>query len=251
MLSFIPLPAFADNYIWLLPQPSGACVVDPGDAPPVLDYLAAHGQQLGAILVTHHHADHTGGVARLKAAFPHAVVHGPAGVAGVDIIHHDGDSFVVGDVRFQVIATPGHTLDHLCYYTPGALLSGDTLFGAGCGRLFEGSANQMYASLARLAALPPDTWVYPAHEYTLANLAFACACDPDNPAVSGRLSQECQRRERGEPTLPVRLDVELASNPFLRSGEPALLAASSQHDGNPINNALESFAVLRRWKNSF
>ncbi|NDV11745.1 hydroxyacylglutathione hydrolase [Crenobacter caeni] len=251
MLSFIPLPAFADNYIWLLPQPSGACVVDPGDASPVLDYLAANGQHLAAILVTHHHADHTGGVARLKAAFPHAVVHGPAGVASVDAAHADSDSFAVGDVRFRVIATPGHTLDHLCYYTPGALLSGDTLFGAGCGRLFEGSAEQMYASLARLAALPPDTWIYPAHEYTLANLAFARACDPDNPAVRARLLQDSQRRERGEPTLPVRLDAELASNPFLRSGEPALLAASTQHEGTPVNSALESFAILRRWKNIF
>ncbi|MEO1765989.1 hydroxyacylglutathione hydrolase [Thiobacter aerophilum] len=254
MLHVIPLPAFQDNYIWLLHDGRSAAVVDPGDATPVMDFLGAHDLALTAILVTHHHHDHVGGVALLARRFS-VPVYGPGGepIPGrtdvadprqpVDLPH-------LG-IAFQVLAVPGHTRGHVAYYRPKLLFCGDTLFGCGCGRLFEGSAEQMHASLARLAALPDDTGVYCAHEYTLANIRFALQVEADNAALHAREQEARARRAQGSPTVPSTLALERRTNPFLRVTEPAVRAAAEAHAGHPLADAVAVFAALRAWKDRF
>ncbi|MCU0833496.1 MAG: hydroxyacylglutathione hydrolase [Chromatiaceae bacterium] len=254
MLEVSPIPAFEDNYIWLLTEPgsTGAAVVDPGDEEPVLDALAEAGLDLGAILITHHHHDHTGGVLDLKAAFPRALVFGPSDrrIPGLTRVVGEGDEVVVPGLatRFRVLAVPGHTASHIAYLGGGALFCGDTLFAAGCGRVFDGTFEQLAASLERIAAQPPETLVYCAHEYTLANLGFARWVEPESPTIGERLAQAQRLRDADRPTVPSRLAEELATNPFLRTSVPQVRAAAEQAAGRALATNAEVFTALRRWK---
>ncbi|QEL54382.1 hydroxyacylglutathione hydrolase [Chromobacterium paludis] len=249
--SITPIGAFSDNYIWLLHQGARAVAVDPGEAAPLLRHLAREQLTLEAVLVTHHHADHIGGLPELKQAWPDVVVYGPPGIAGVDVPLMEGDVVSLSMGQAQVLAVPGHTLDHLAYLLNEALFCGDTLFAAGCGRLFEGSPAQMLDSLKKLAALPPQTKVYPAHEYTLSNLRFALAAEPANPVLAMRQSRDQALRERGQPTLPSTLALEVASNPFLRCGEPGVRESLLRQGGQADEDETARFARLRDWKNRF
>lgn len=249
-----PIPAFDDNYIWLLARGRRAALVDPGSAAAAQAVLDARGLILEAILVTHHHGDHTGGVEELAAAGG-ARVYAPAREAIAEGAWpvRGGDRVQVLDLTLHVIDVPGHTAGHVAYHAPEleALFCGDTLFAGGCGRLFEGTAEQMLASLRTLAALPGGTRVYCAHEYTLANLRFALEADPDNDALRRRL-RECEAlRARGLPTLPSTLDEERATNPFLRVAEPALRAAAEHRQPGAGGSDLSTFAALRAWKNVY
>lgn len=255
MLTVIPIPAFQDNYIWLLRQDASdqVVVVDPGDAQPVIDYLEREGLSLAAILVTHHHPDHTGGIdALVKRYSPRVIGPDNSAIPAIDEVVGDDDECRVQGRRFEVFAVPGHTLDHIAFYapgTPGLLFCGDTLFSAGCGRLFEGSAEQMHRSLARLAALPDDTLVFAGHEYTLANLRFAQAAEPDNPVRDAYLD-ECEKaRQLERPTLPSTIGRERQINPFLRIDQPGLLKALAEQGS--VDDANNAFATLRNWKDRF
>ena len=248
-ISFIP--AFKDNYIWLLTRGKRAFVVDPGDAAPVIDRLVADDLRLEGILVTHHHADHQGGIAALAARW-HPVVYAPGNESITGCTHplFGGESIDVLGQALDVMAVPGHTLGHLAYVAPGLVFCGDTLFGAGCGRLFEGTPAQMTASLDRFAGLPDDTRAYCAHEYTAMNLPFALAVEPDNAALRARVAKVSALRAAGLPTVPLHLGEEKATNPFLRCGEPAVVAAGLQHAA--VNREkVEIFAAIRRWRNDF
>lgn len=264
-MTLVPLPAFADNYIWMLQDGYNAIVVDPGDAGPVFDALGRRNLQLAAILVTHHHADHTGGVAALHAATG-AKVFGPARERIPEPytpLAEGGHAEALG-LRFEVIDIPGHTAGHIAYFLPAdprnaaaaelapLLFCGDTLFSGGCGRLFEGTPAQMLASLEALAALPGDTRVCCGHEYTLANLRFAQSVEPGNPDLT-QYTAHCEAlRARGEPTLPSQLATERLINPFLRSREATVSRAVHAHAGLPAPAApAEVFAALRQWKNDF
>lgn len=253
-LEVLGLPAFADNYIWALRRGAHVAVVDPGEDGPVLDYLSETGTRLCAILATHHHRDHVGGIAAILAEHP-VPVHGPAAeaIAGVDHPLADGDRVAIAelDLQFEVLAVPGHTRGHLAYYRRGMLFCGDTLFGAGCGRLFEGTPETMFASLSRLAALPDDTQVYCAHEYTLSNLNFAAAVEPGNAAVRHRIETTARLREEGWPSVPSRLSTELATNPFLRWDADEVIAAARQRLGRDPRDPQEVFAAIRDWKDHF
>lgn len=257
-MNLVALPAFSDNYIWMLHDGRQALVVDPGDAAPVLAALDAQQLALTAILVTHHHPDHVGGLAGLHARLE-GVVHGPererGRIPGPLVGHGDGDTIEWNGLRLEAMDVPGHTAGHLAWFAPGlvpqpALFCGDTLFSAGCGRLFEGSAEQMLASLERLAALPGDTLVCCAHEYTLGNLRFAQAVEPGNPAVSQH-QRLCEAlRASQQATLPSRIDLERQINPFLRCDQ-AEVVASAQAQGAADGTPVEVFRALRDWKNGF
>lgn len=263
----VPVRAFNDNYIWLvdLPDQSGhhqALVVDPGDAAPVLQALEAARLPLAGILITHHHADHTGGIADLKAAWPQAVVYGPRKCANslIERRFEHGDTLEISPfgLRCRVIEVPGHTLDHNAYFcerigsdSRPVLFCGDTLFAGGCGRLFEGTPDQMHASLSLLAALPPQTLVYCAHEYTLSNLRFARAAEPASEAAAARLREAEAIRERDVETVPSTIEVELQTNPFLRV--TARSVSGTVHGRAAVDPAdpVAVFAALRQWKNEF
>jgi hydroxyacylglutathione hydrolase len=257
MLQAIPVPALSNNYVWLVRAGEGtACVVvDPGEASATLAGIEQHGLEPAAILITHRHHDHVGGLSEVSARFPEAPVYGPAQepVAGVQHLVRGGDRVAIAalDTTFEVIATPGHTTGHIAYYGGGVLLCGDTLFAGGCGRVFEGTASEMAASLARLAALPDETLGCGGHEYTLKNLAFALAVEPDNAALIERERAARATREADQPTLPFTLRDEHATNPFLRCEEPAVRAAAEQHAGRELDGPDEVFGALREWKNRF
>jgi hydroxyacylglutathione hydrolase len=260
-LSVLTVPAFKDNYLWLIHDGQHAVAVDPGDAAPILAALAANQLSLSGILLTHHHADHIGGVPGLLA---HASVpvFGPCGEE-IDTVTHplaEGDVIDVPGLPMRLLVrdVPGHTRGHIAYYyqpTAGGtpwLFCGDTLFAGGCGRLFEGTPAQMLASLTKLAALPDDTLVFCAHEYTLANLRFALAVEPGNAQLQQRMLDDSAKREAGVPTVPSTIGLEKASNPFLRYREPAILdrlrtEGKLGQDATPV----EAFAALRLWKNNF
>lgn len=259
MPQFIALPAFQDNYIWLLLDETTLQVaaVDPGDAQPVITWLSRHPEyQLSTIVLTHHHRDHTGGVLTLKAATG-CKVWGPTNetIKGIDRPLEDGFQICLFEQEIQVLAVPGHTLDHIAYFcdhpTDPWLLSGDTLFAGGCGRLFEGSAEQMYASLQKLASLPDNTTIYCTHEYTQSNLQFARAVEPDNLDIKVRLEVVEDLRRDGRITLPTTLALEKRTNPFLRCEDSHVRGAAASHSGSMPTGAVQTFAAIRAWKDTF
>lgn len=252
------LPAFDDNYIWMLADHDGrAIVVDPGDAGPVLR-AAAEGLRPEAILLTHHHDDHVGGVGALLARWPGLAVHAPedARIPQATVRVHDGDVLHVPGHAVSVLAVPGHTRSHVAYVLDAdgdapLLACGDTLFSLGCGRLFEGTPAQMLASLDRMAALPDATTVLCGHEYTEANARFARAVEPGNAALQARTAEVQSLRGRGLPTLPTRMDQERACNPFLRVDQPEVVASIAARLGHPPGDRVAAFAALRAWKDGF
>ncbi len=264
-LSVLTVPAFNDNYLWLVHDDIHAIVIDPGDAVPILAALDAHKLSLVAILLTHHHADHIGGVPELLQRFKvprfKIPVYGPQLEKIATVTHPltEGDTVVIAELglTLSVLDVPGHTRGHIAYVASqqGWLFCGDTLFAGGCGRLFEGSPAQMAASLSKLAALPDSTEVYCAHEYTLANLRFAHAVEPDNILLTNRIQVEQAKRNQGQPTVPFTIGLEKATNPFLRYQEPAILnrlkasgrLLHTEHQTEPV----AAFAALREWKNTF
>ena len=254
MLQVVPVAAFKDNYVWTLRNASHAAVVDPGEARPVLDYLKRERLALAAILATHHHPDHVGGIAELVERF-RVPVFGPKNEPIPTLTQpvSEGDRVSIPElgVSFSVLDIPGHTRAHVAYYGAGALFCGDTLFACGCGRLFEGTADQMFVSLSKLAALPDDTKVYCGHEYTLANIGFARAVEPDNDALSAREQRDRKLRDAGKPTLPSTLGDEKATNPFLRCREPAVIESANKYLGARVADPVRVFAAIRDWKNKF
>lgn len=250
----VPLRAFSDNYVWTLRDERCAAVVDPGDARPVFDYLEREKLELVAILNTHHHADHVGGNAALLSRWK-VPVFGPRDerIAEVTRGLRDGERFVLPHfgIEFAVLEIPGHTRSHIAFYGDGMLFCGDTLFAAGCGRLFEGTPRQMHDSLTRLAALPDATRVYCGHEYTLANVRFARVAEPDNAALRELEAEAKALRERDLPTLPSTIGREKATNPFVRVTQPAVIASASARAGRPLDDPVSVLAAIREWKNSF
>lgn len=256
MLTLIPIPAFTDNYLWLLHDGHRAMVVDPGDAAPVLRMLADLQLKLETILVTHHHADHTGGVDELRNTTG-AKVYGPATENIPKPYEPLGERDVVRAVglNFQVIDVPGHTAGHIAFYAPDVngkplLFCGDTLFSGGCGKLFEGTPTQMLASLDKLAALPGNTVVCCTHEYTLSNLRFAIAVDPANQTLANYQAHCIKLRHSEQPTLPTSISQELLINPFLRTRQAALISSARQFNAAASDDT-SVFAAIRQWKNQF
>jgi hydroxyacylglutathione hydrolase len=255
-LQVTAVPAFNDNYLWLIHDQQHALVVDPGDAVPINDALASLQLELVAILLTHHHADHAGGVSDLVSRW-NVPVYGPAKetIAGVThrLSENDTISFAQPAVTFNVLDVPGHTAGHIAYveHDQHWLFCGDTLFAGGCGRLFEGTAEQMTHSLAKFAALPDSFQVYCAHEYTVSNLRFAVAVEPDNVVLLERLKQAQAARAQGVSTVPSTLGEEKLTNPFLRYRQPSIIK-TLQHEGRlSQSEPVAAFAALREWKNSF
>lgn len=255
-IEIVPIPAFQDNYIWAIINHDNQklCVVDPGDAQVVVDFIKLHQLQLDAILITHHHHDHTGGITALANQF-HPHIYGPnsPSINHIDTKLPHGSTIHLNtfNLDFQILAVPGHTLDHIAYYSPGILFCGDTLFSGGCGRVFEGTYEQMLNSLDLLADLPDETLVYCAHEYTLANLTFAQAIESNNKYINEYINNVKNLRKNNLPSLPSKLNLEKKVNPFLRVREPTVKMSAEQHVGSALNTPVDVFTAIREWKNSF
>ncbi len=253
MLQVHGLEAFDDNYIWVIREDSGhVAVVDPGDAGPVIAYLGQEQLSLSAILITHKHYDHVGGIAELKSSFPDAVVFGPVNepVQGLDFRLHAGKPVAIPGMQFspQVMDVPGHTEGHIAYQANGMVFCGDTLFACGCGRVFTGSMQQLHASLQKLAELPPSTKIYCAHEYTQDNIGFAKWVEPDNSDLLARERAVNEARSNQLPTVPSELATELATNPFLRTRVATVIQAAEHYAGHSLDNSEAVFTTLRQWK---
>jgi hydroxyacylglutathione hydrolase len=257
----IPLRALKDNYIWVIRDHCHAAVVDPGEASPVLDYLRREKLKLIAILNTHHHNDHVGGNAALLQEFS-VPVYGPGREPISTLTHHlrecrekENEESIVYLAEFslslRVLDIPGHTAGHIAYYGANMLFCGDTLFGCGCGRLFEGTAQQMVQSLEKLSDLPSATLVYCGHEYTLNNIRFARMVEPGNQALIEREQTVENLRRQNAPTLPSTIALEKTTNPFLRCGQPEIIRNASEHAGRELSDPVSVFAALREWKNNF
>lgn len=251
-----PIPAFDDNYIWCLSNDrQQALVVDPGDAEPVINYINDHDLTLAGILITHHHHDHTGGIQALQAKHANLLVAGPQS-SPCQLINRplaDHSKLSLMGIEFTIMSIPGHTLDHIAYFDSqgGNLFCGDTLFLGGCGRVFEGTMEQMHSALQRLMSLPNTTKAYPTHEYSLANLDFAAAVEPDNQAIQSAISQCQQQRKQGLPTLPTTLATEALINPFVRCHQPDVIIAANQRAETQLASQTEVFSTIRQWKNNF
>ena len=256
MLNIDCVPAFTTNYLWVIyGRTAGAVVVDPGDADPILNRLNELDLECKAILITHHHADHIGGIDQIIEKFPNVEVYGPVDsrISQVTCVVKDGDKFDLDflPASFRVMEVPGHTKSHIAYYTETdgcKLFCGDTLFACGCGRLFEGSGEQMHHSLTKIKQLPSTTEVYCAHEYTLDNIAFAKWVEPENLALLQREKHTQDLRNRGQPSVPTSLALELETNPFLRSDCQSVVDAASLHAGRPLQQGAEVFSHIREWK---
>jgi hydroxyacylglutathione hydrolase len=256
MLQIYPVRAFKDNYIWVIHNQHYAAVVDPGDALPVLRYLQDLDLRLIAILNTHHHPDHVGGNGALLKHFS-VPVYGPANESISTLTHHLQEGGIVQlpelSLDFSVLDTPGHTAGHIVYYATKSeknlLFCGDTLFACGCGRIFEGTAQQMYTSLQKLAKLPDETLIYCAHEYTLGNIRFARTVDPENMDLSEREAAVEEQRRRDVPTLPSTISIEKTTNPFLRCHHPDIIDNVNVHAGRSLSDPVSVFTELRKWKN--
>ena len=255
MIKIFPVPAFEDNYIWILHR-SGTphvVIVDPGDAQPVLKMLETYEYQPVAILITHHHRDHTGGIKQLLKHYP-IPVYGPAneGIANLSQKVTDGEHVNIPelDIQLEVFEVPGHTRGHIAYYMEGALFCGDTLFTGGCGRLFEGTPEQMYQSLSKIASLPAATQIYCAHEYTQDNLNFARVVEPDNPKLLARIKNTQDKRHKNQPTVPAPLSLELSTNPFLRCDLPNVTQAAEKFALKSVNSGVDTFSIVRHWKDT-
>ncbi|MSP52679.1 MAG: hydroxyacylglutathione hydrolase [Gammaproteobacteria bacterium] len=248
MLKLIPIPAFETNYIWCLSNviyPGKVVIVDPGAAPPVLNYLKTHKLELSAIFITHHHKDHTGGLAEIVQHYSCPVYASP------DSANQEMISVPELDLSFTAIPIPGHTLDHTAFYGHELVFTGDTLFAGGCGRLFEGTYQQLYDSLQTLAALPKETQVYCGHEYTEHNLQFGLTVEPENKDITSKLKLVKFLRAEQQCTLPSSIIEELNTNVFLRCDQPAVKAAAEKYSGERLESPVDVFRVLRDWKNGF
>lgn len=253
-IDVIPVCAFSDNYIWTIRDRTHAVVVDPGDAKPAIEYLEGEGLQLAAILNTHHHADHVGGNAGLLQRWQ-VPVFGPRDPRIPEVTNRVGDGDRVRlphfGLEFAVLEIPGHTRSHIAFVGEGMMFCGDTLFAAGCGRLFEGTPQEMHTSLSRLAQAPDDTRVYCGHEYTVSNARFARAVEPGNEAVAALEKRAAEQRARDLPTLPSDIAQEKATNPFLRVNEPEVIAAANRYTGKTLSDPVSVLATIREWKNKF
>lgn len=256
MFKVIPIPAFKDNYIWLLVNPSNqrCAVVDPGDAEPVIAYLEQFQLSLEVILITHHHHDHTGGIKKLSELYP-VKIYGPTQdpIEKVDqkLIENDQVKLDFLNATFTIYDIPGHTRGHIAYYGEGMLFCGDTLFAAGCGRLFEGTPEQMYHSLSKILRLPDETLIYCAHEYTQANLHFAETVEPENKFIQQRLQDIKQVRGKNLPSLPSVLSLEKLTNPFLRCHLDSVINSAQLKLDETLTNPVNVFRALRAWKDTF
>ena len=250
-LQVVPIPAFDDNYLWLLVRGNQAAIVDPGDATPVLDYLAQHHLTLCAILCTHHHGDHVGGIQTLLKKFT-VPVYGPAHetIPGLTQAVVEGDLVNIPElgVEFSVIDVPGHTAGHVAYYGAERLFCGDTLFACGCGRVFEGTFTMMHDSISKLARLPDATLMYCAHEYTLDNIRFAKKVEPNNADLIQREKNDRAARAKQQPTVPSTLGLEKRTNPFMRSLVPSVIQAAECYVGHALSDPAQVFGIVRAWK---